>query len=201
VRILAAALLTIGVAAEAHAQSHIDPGSYRIVALRPVPLAEAVSQLEQICLVTGFDHDRFDAAIARGPWRFTKEQGAGTPAPDVRLAAQGSFNFQGPALQERDDFVPGQCNMETVVRPAEGGEAIAAALGAALTRVLGSLPPLYRFSRESCWRWKPSTSLVDRLCIIDRPGAVTGHLALSFQRWTASAELRAHLVPPGEAAE
>jgi hypothetical protein len=24
---------------------------------------------------------------------------------------------------------------------------------------------------------------------------------LSFQRWTVSAELRAHLVPPGEAAE
>lgn len=195
-KIRLAALSALVLAGPSLGQPRLDPGDYKTVMLRPVTLAEAVSQFEQICIATRFDPKAFETAIGASSWPFGRQQGTGTPAPDVRLAPQGIVNFHSPPLQQKSDFVPGQCNMEAVIDPAEGRPAVSAALEGALSRALGAVPARFEFPGEGCWRWKPEPEQIYRLCMIYRADLVGGHMAWSLQRWTANGERRAGLTPP-----
>lgn len=192
----AAALLAAGLAGQALAQPRIDPSTYGTAQVLPATLGEAVGEFERICLATGFDSARFEAAIEGSKWRYEKRPGGGTPPPEVRVSGQAAINFRGPPLQSTGSFVPGQCNIDVVVRPVPDDSAIAAALEAALVRTSGSAPPKFDFPGETCWRWQPAADLVDRLCRIHRSDLAAGQMAWSFQRWTADGERRARLVPP-----
>ena len=193
--LIAAALIAAGLAGHGSAQPRIEPSSYRTGKFLPAKLNEAVGEFERTCLATGFNAARFDAAIAASKWRYAKQMGSGTPAPDVRLGPRAAINF-GPLLQTEKSFVPGQCNIELVLRPVPEDAAIAAALEAALVRMLGKAPPQFDFPGETCWRWQPSPEKVNRLCRVHRPNLASGQISWSFQLWTASVESRAGLAPP-----
>lgn len=195
-RRMTAALLAALVAAPGFAQPRLDPSSLRVVRVSPARLDEAVGEFERICLATGFDAARFDAAIAASKWRYEKKPGSGAPAPDVRVSGQAMINFHGPLLQATGSFVPGQCNMEVVVRPVPADATVDVALQRVFDRILGLAPPRFAFTGETCWRWQPSPDLVSRLCRIRRSNLAAGQMAWSFQRWTAEGERRARLVPP-----
>jgi hypothetical protein len=189
-----AALLIAALAAPASAQPIVP--SVRVPAMiNPVPLAEAIGEFEHVCLAADFDRARFVAAIGASRWRFVAEAGMGSPAPDVRRAPQGVIALSGPPVQEERVFSPGQCNLETVLRPAAPRADMLAALEAALMRGLGHVPPRRDLAGETCWRWQATADYVDRLCLMSWPER-PDHLALSHQRWTPRAEQRAHLAPP-----
>jgi hypothetical protein len=196
---LVVALLVAGLAGPAFAQPRVDPSASRTMRVLPAKLDEAVREFERICLATGFDAARVETAIRASKWRYEKQPGLGKPAPDTWLSGQSIFNFQGPPSQETGSFVPGQCNIEVVVRPVPSDAAIAAALEAALVRTLGKAPPHFDFPGETCWRWQPGPDLVNRLCRVHRPNLAPGQMSWSFQRWTAAGEVRARLVPPAPA--
>ena len=194
-----AALLT-ALAAAAFTQPQIDPSQLRTVVMTPVAIADGLTQFERICLASGFDHDRFSAAVAGSPWRFSAERGVGTPTPDVRRASQAVVNFHGPPVQQQRAFAPGQCNMEFYARSATDRAAVLAELAAAVERVTGATPPRYEFRGETCWRWLAADGRVNRLCLMHWPAAQSNHFALSYQLWTIEGERRARLTPTAESA-
>jgi hypothetical protein len=189
-----AALLLAACASAAPAQRIPNPSAERTTALRQVRLADLVGEFERLCLATGFDHDRFAAAVGRSPWRFSAQ--TGPESEDIRQAPEAVLVFNQPPIEEGRSYGPPQCNMEAATLQVESRAAVVAAIEPALTRLAGTVPPRHARPGETCWRWTPVAEQVLRLCLMDRPGMAAQQIALSFQRWTQRAEARAHLTPP-----